>query len=216
MIDIADQLSATCREVRASRDEAVSVLLRRRFPAPVEEVWRALTEPARLAHWFPKVKGELRPGGSFKVEGETGGEILGCEPPRLLRLSWGDERNVVEVRLAEDEAEAANPTGDAGTSTAENAVTIVELVHAAAPDVADCLRAGPSWDVSFLALERYLLARPMGDPIAWRSSPQVQTFFQHSVSAWARATEAAGAASAEQIGAATSASLRRFAPDLTS
>ncbi|NIJ11859.1 uncharacterized protein YndB with AHSA1/START domain [Saccharomonospora amisosensis] len=203
MIDIADQLSATCREVRAASaaGEAVSVLLRRRFPATIDNVWQAVTEPDQLARWFPRVTGDLRPGGCFKVEGETDGVILGCEPPHLLRLSWGDERNVVEVRLAADEH-----SGEAG-----GAATIVELVHAADPAVADCLRSGPGWDVAFLALERHLRAQPMGDPAAWRSSQQVQTFCQHSVSAWARVTEATGAAGEEQLAAA----LRRFAPDLT-
>ncbi|EHR51394.1 hypothetical protein SacmaDRAFT_3166 [Saccharomonospora marina XMU15] len=207
MIDIADQLSATYREVRAASaaGEAVSVLLRRRFPAAVQDIWRAVTEPDELARWFSGVTADLRPGGYFKVEGETDGEILECERPHLLRLSWGDEHNVVEVRLAADEA-----CGEAG-----GAATIVELVHAADPAVADCLRSGPAWDVAFLALERHIRAQPMGDPATWRSSQQVQTFCQHSVSAWAKATEAAGAAGEEQLGAAAAAALRRFAPDLT-
>src|SRR5205085_289579 len=39
----------------------------RRLEHPPERVWRAITEPEELAHWFPaQVEIDLRPGGAMK------------------------------------------------------------------------------------------------------------------------------------------------------
>ncbi len=41
-------------------------------------------------------------GGSFQLEGNAGGDILACEPPALLRVSFGGPTSVVQVRLTAD------------------------------------------------------------------------------------------------------------------
>ena len=38
------------------------------FDAPIDEVWSAITDPARLGAWFGEVTGDLRPGGQYEVE----------------------------------------------------------------------------------------------------------------------------------------------------
>ena len=57
-------------------DEAEGPVLRleRRYDQPVERVWRAVTDPTELRHWFP---GEL--------------EIIESDPPRRLVGSWQGE-----------------------------------------------------------------------------------------------------------------------------
>lgn len=40
------------------------------------------------------VSGELRVGGAFQLEGNAGGEILACEPPNLVRLTWGGPASI--------------------------------------------------------------------------------------------------------------------------
>ena len=59
-------------------------MLRRRYDAAIEDVWDAVTDPDRLKRWFLPISGDLRVGGTFQLEGNAGGEILSCEPPRLL------------------------------------------------------------------------------------------------------------------------------------
>jgi uncharacterized protein YndB with AHSA1/START domain len=51
---------------------------------PVEAVWRAVTEPEGLAHWFPE------PGAR--------GEVLELDPPKRLALTWGTETLRLELK----------------------------------------------------------------------------------------------------------------------
>lgn len=68
------------------------------YPHPREEVWAALIEPERLAHWFPAaIVGERRAGASleFVFGGEEGPSLAGqlriFDPPRLLEYTWGTD-----------------------------------------------------------------------------------------------------------------------------
>jgi uncharacterized protein YndB with AHSA1/START domain len=61
----------------------------RRYPHPVERVWRAVTEPAELEHWFPcSVELDLREGGPMTFtfrEHEMDpmpGRVTELDPPR--------------------------------------------------------------------------------------------------------------------------------------
>ena len=113
MIDIVTEINATRRAVEAGRseggmgrrvgDQDRAVRLRRRYDAPVEDVWDACTSPDRIGRWFLPVTGDFRPGGRYQLEGNAGGEIRRCEPPRLLRVTWvfGEAPpSEVEVRLS--------------------------------------------------------------------------------------------------------------------
>jgi uncharacterized protein YndB with AHSA1/START domain len=69
----------------------------RRLAHPPEKVFRAISDPAELAHWFPaSVELELRPGAPIRFTFEQvdfeapGGEVLEADPPKLLAYTWGD------------------------------------------------------------------------------------------------------------------------------
>jgi hypothetical protein len=99
-------MTGTHREIgrrRMAAGEARTVLIRRRYHAPIQDVWEACTDPERLNRWFLPVSGDLRAGGRFRLEGNAGGEVLRCEPPRLLTVTWvyGDlPADEVELRLS--------------------------------------------------------------------------------------------------------------------
>lgn len=198
MIDIADRLTATYREVRTSdsTDAACALVIRRRFRCTVDTVWQAVTEPDRIRAWFAPFTGGARVGESFEVEGHATGTVLECVPPHLFTVTWGDGANVT-VRLAPD----------------EHANAVLELVHAGLP-TDGAVRQGPMWDVAIASLDRFVTEDTADDLAAWRASAEVQTFAQHSVSAWVTATEASGAATAEDLADAVRACLQRMAPDL--
>ena len=55
-----------------------------------EKVWRAVTEPGRLADWFPeKITPELRVGGAVAYESGENGAVTDLDPPRLIAYTWG-------------------------------------------------------------------------------------------------------------------------------
>jgi hypothetical protein len=79
---------------------------------------------------------------------------------------------------------------------------------------AGALYVGPGWDGAFMALGLFLDGVVIEDPVAAGNSPEGQEFSRQSVHAWAAAIESSGAASMDEIDAATAASLAQFAPDL--
>lgn len=86
--------------------------IERTLAHPPEKVWRALTEPAHLHHWFPfDVEVELTPGGkiTFLEQGggagpSTYGEVLEADPPRIFAFTWGDDELRWELRPEGDGA----------------------------------------------------------------------------------------------------------------
>ena len=80
----------------------------RRLAHPVDVVWRAITEPGELAHWFPSaVTIDLRVGGAMRFEFEghdmpaMTGEVTELDPPRRLAFLWGDELLRFELEPAD-------------------------------------------------------------------------------------------------------------------
>ena len=70
----------------------------RRLAHPVEKVWRAITEPDQLAHWFPAaVELDLRTGGRVRFAGPGGqeaageGRVIELDPPRVFALTWNGD-----------------------------------------------------------------------------------------------------------------------------
>jgi uncharacterized protein YndB with AHSA1/START domain len=192
MIDIVHEIEATQREVdrgQIAAGEGRAVRLRRTYRAPIEDVWDALTSPERISRWFLPISGDLRLGGHYQLEGNAGGEILTCEPPRRFRVTWvfGEvtqpaDVSELEVRLT--------PDGDGSTT--------LELEHIAIVPDERWAEYGPGavgvgWDGGLLGLALHLRGESVGDPIAWQLSEEGRAFFTASSSGWGAANEAAGA-----------------------
>ena len=101
MIDIARQIAAIGRHVELvnSGGETVSVTISRRYDADLVDVWNALTEPDRISRWMLPISGDLRQGGSFSLEGNASGEILTCDKPDHLVITFGSPTSIVDLRL---------------------------------------------------------------------------------------------------------------------
>ncbi|WP_182887282.1 SRPBCC family protein [Microbispora sp. H10885] len=189
MSDFIDEINEVHRAV-GTRDlaegEARTVLLRRTYDAALEDVWDACTDPERIGRWFLPVTGELKLGGHYQLQGNAGGEILRCEPPRLLRVSWLFGENPgfseVEVRLTPEGGER----------------TVFELEHVAVVPAEFWDRFGPGatgvgWDLALLGLGLHLRGNMIDDPSAWEQSDEARALMTHSSTAWGEAYLASGA-----------------------
>jgi uncharacterized protein YndB with AHSA1/START domain len=87
------------------------VRMENRVDADIDDVWSALTEPARLARWYGEVEGDLRLGGEFRARvhasgWQGAGRVEICEPPRRLLVVTKEQdepdEGPTEVTLATD------------------------------------------------------------------------------------------------------------------
>ena len=80
-----------------------TVRVERRYPHPIEKVWRAVTTPEHLGQWFPSpVEVDLRPGGAMRFGGVRGrrgaaGTVETVDAPRRLTFTWGTDRLTFEL-----------------------------------------------------------------------------------------------------------------------
>jgi uncharacterized protein YndB with AHSA1/START domain len=87
----------------------IDVRFERRYPRPVETVWKALTDPDRLADWMGRSIVEPRVGGRYEtmLDGlkPMHGRVLVWDPPTRLELHWSNEHApdaTVRYELAPD------------------------------------------------------------------------------------------------------------------
>jgi uncharacterized protein YndB with AHSA1/START domain len=191
MIDIAREIEAVQRETGGGRlgaTEARTVTLRRTYPAPVAEVWDALTDPERIGRWFLPITGDFRLGGTYQFEGNSGGRIVACDAPNRLKVTWmmgpaGDAPpSEVEVRLQA-----------AGDDRTELQLAHVAVVPDEFWDQYGPGAVGVGWEGGLLGLELHLSGGSISDPIAWQLSDEGRAFNTRSSLAWGEAHRAAGA-----------------------
>jgi uncharacterized protein YndB with AHSA1/START domain len=199
MIDVAHEINAVRREVGSrvlEAGEARTVIVRRTYDTPIDDVWDACTSAERIPRWFMPVSGDLKLGGRYQLEGNAGGTVERCDPPNGFHATWeyGGEVSWIELRL--------QSTGDGATS--------FELHHIAHVDDTRWVQYGPGavgvgWDLGLLGLGMHLES---GLPVdreavaAWLASAEAREFMTLSSEAWRDAAVAAGDDEAEARDAA--------------
>ncbi len=167
MIDVTQQINAVRRRVGTrvlEAGEARTVTISQTYAAAIEDVWDACTSAERIPRWFLPVSGELKLGGRYQLEGNAGGTIEGCDPPKSFFATWeyGGEVSWIEVRFA---AEAADRTR-------------LEIEHIAHVSDERWAEFGPAavgigWDSAVLGLSLHLSGGPAMSPaegMAWAGS----------------------------------------------
>ncbi|MFJ9783618.1 SRPBCC family protein [Amycolatopsis sp. NPDC101161] len=142
-------------------EDRPALRLERRLKHAPEQVWRAITDPAELEHWFPaKVDVELRDGGAirFTFPGEdtaTTGRVVTADPPREFTFVWNDDT----LRWL------ITPDGDG---------SLLEFTHTfgrGEPAIAKLAagRTAAGWDVCLDALDARLSGRDAEQPNDWHA-----------------------------------------------
>jgi uncharacterized protein YndB with AHSA1/START domain len=188
-VDVARYVGAVTREVESREIEgrmARVVVATRIFDTTIEDVWDAVTNAERLPRWFLPITGDLKLGGRYQLQGNAGGTITECEPPRHLGVTWefGGSVSWVTVRLSPD------PKGG----------TRLELEHAAHVE-AHWEKFGPGavgigWDLGLLGLARHLETGAVvnhEEAHKWSASDEGKTYMRLSGGDWCRADIASGA-----------------------
>jgi uncharacterized protein YndB with AHSA1/START domain len=188
-VDPSAYIGAVVRDVSSREYEgrpARVVVATRSYDTTIGDLWDVLTSAERIPRWFLPVSGDLRLGGRYQFEGNAGGEIRRCEPPRLLSLTWeyGGGVSWLTVTLSPD------PAGG----------TRLELEHIA--HVGDDLwdRFGPGavgvgWDLALMGLARFLasgVAADRSEAAAWSASAEGKDFMRRSSQEWGKSSIKAG------------------------
>lgn len=198
MVDIQKQLVAVERGLSTEDVEGAPSYVQsisQDYPSGIQDVWDAVTSADRIARWFLPISGDLRIGGRYQLEGNAGGEILGCAPPvdgrAEYRVTWEYGGGVTWLTVSLNEV-------DAGT-------TRLRLEHAAHTadvpaemwDVFGPGATGVGWDQGLLGLALHLGAVEGAiDPTeaeAWQLSAEGKAFSRAAADGWAKAHVAAGA-----------------------
>lgn len=202
-IDVARHLGAVDRRVEAlDRDgqPARAVILSRSYDTDIADLWDALTNGERIPRWFLPVSGDLRPGGRYQFQGNAGGQITDCEPPRRLGATWEMQGQVswVEVGLAPEGADRARLTL---THTALLTLEAAPFWEQFGPGA-----VGTGWEGGLLGMALYLSDpdAPKPDENTFAATPEGRAFFIGSAEAWGEAAIAFG----EDPEAARAAALR--------
>ena len=192
MIDIVREIEAIQREVgegRIAAGEGRTVRLRRTYDAPIEDVWDALTNPERIGRWFLPISGDYRLGGRYQFEGNAGGEIVACERPNRLKVTWVYGEMAGERRRlgGRGPARAGGRRGHGLRARAHRGRARGDVGRVRAGRRRRRLGQG------LLGLALHLRGGSVGDPMAWQLSPEGREFATRSSQAWGAANRAAGA-----------------------
>ena len=143
----------------------------------------------RISRWFLPISGDYRLGGRYQLEGNAGGEILECDRPHLLRVSWvfGRDGRCGPCLRGRGASHACRSRIHDGRARA----------HRDRPRrVLGPVRTGRrgrrlGWGRSRAVAP--LRGGSVDDPIAWQLSEEGREFFAQSSAAWGAAYEASGA-----------------------
>lgn len=184
-MDINEAFGASVREVGSGeRDGCPTHIVRaiRSYPTSPADLWSALTDKERVQRWFAKVTGDFKQGGRFSIEGNAEGDIVVCEPPKLLALTWEFGGNTSWVRVTIEKSD-------------EGACLTLEHEHPTDPksqahwDQYGPGATGVGWELALLGLDMHLTgdgASIIEAGEAWAESAEGKATLREWAKAWGK------------------------------
>ena len=147
-------------------DGRPAVRFQRTYAHPVERVWRAVSDPAELAAWFPsQVRLEPRTGGTITFTGDPyaedeTGTVLVYDPPHRLSFTWYDDLIHLIVEPMDD---------------GHSSLTLVDVLDEAQA----AARNASGWFVCLDELAKVLEGRAGAGPHAEEAAPWEPVYEAH-------------------------------------
>ncbi|QKG20297.1 SRPBCC family protein [Actinomadura verrucosospora] len=193
MIEVSGQIDDVRRRVGDREMEAGtarSVVISQTYGAPVEDVWDAVTNAERIPRWFMPVSGDLRLGGRYQLQGNAGGTVERCDPPKSFFATWefAGQTSWIEVRLTPED-------GDRTRFELEHITHVDDHWEQFGPGA-----VGIGWDMGLLGLSLYISAReesPAELGVEWQTSPEALDFTRRLAERWYQADVASGTPEAD-------------------
>jgi uncharacterized protein YndB with AHSA1/START domain len=134
-----------------------------RYDTDIDDLWSAVTDPARLARWYGDVEGDLRQGGRFTLylagpDLHAVGRVEVCDAPGQLRVVTRETDESAQRGNGAppfDQTVEATLTADAGQT-----VLVIEIRGMPVDTVASY---GAGWQIHAENLAAYLAGREPGD-----------------------------------------------------
>jgi len=146
-----------------SADGKGVVRIQDRYDTGIEDLWSAITDPGRVARWYGRVEGDLRPGGQFRLyvddaDSDYTGRVEECEPPRRLRVTTRETDQSYERGQGVPPYDAVLEA----TLTADDGQTVLAIeVHGMPLEAIAYYGAG--WQIHAENLAAYVAGRESGD-----------------------------------------------------
>jgi len=106
-IDVDHQINAVKRTLGTrtiDTGEAHVITISQSYDTDQDDLWDAVTNIERIPRWFLPISGDLTVGGAYQLEGQAGGTILTCDPPKNFTATWEYGGNVswIDVSVSSD------------------------------------------------------------------------------------------------------------------
>jgi uncharacterized protein YndB with AHSA1/START domain len=189
-IDVDHQINAVQRNLGTRTidiGEANVVTVSQGYDTDPTDLWDAVTNIERIPRWFLPISGDLKLGGAYQLEGQAGGTILTCDPPKNFTATWefGGKVSWIDVSI--------------GANGPDRARLVLEHIMPVADD--EIWRefgpgaVGMGWDSMLLGLALHLATGEAIDPSfgqQWTGTDDGRRFLTLSGTEWYAANVAFG------------------------
>jgi uncharacterized protein YndB with AHSA1/START domain len=189
-IDVDHQINAVQRKLGTRTidiGEANVVTVSQGYDTDPTDLWDAVTNIERIPRWFLPISGDLKLGGSYQLEGQAGGTILTCDPPKNFTATWEFGGNVswIDVSISSDGPDRARLVLEHIMPVADDAIW-----REFGPGA-----VGMGWDSMLLGLALHLASGEAIDPSfgqQWTGTDDGRRFLTLSGNEWYAANVAFG------------------------
>ena len=188
-IDVDHQINAVKRTLGTrtiETGEAHVITISQSYDTDQEDLWNAVTNIERIPRWFLPISGDLTVGGAYQLEGQAGGTILTCDPPKNFTATWEYGGNVswIDVSVSSDGPDRARLVLEHITDVDD------EIWREFGPG-----GVGMGWDSMLLGLALHLATGESVDPSfgqQWLGTEDGRRFLALSGEQWYAANVALG------------------------